>query len=73
MEQTIQTLKDMLRSCIIDFTGNWDEHLPLVESLYDNSFHSPISMAPYEDLYGRRCRSPIGWLRFESLDLLVKI
>ena len=60
-ERTIQTLEDMPRECIIDFKGNWDKHLALVEFSYNNSFHSSISMAPYEALYGRRCRSPIKW------------
>ena len=58
-ERTIQTLEDMLRSCIIDFKVNWDKHLPLVVFAYNNSYHSSISMAHYEALYGRRCRSPI--------------
>ncbi|XP_075111389.1 uncharacterized protein LOC142181772 [Nicotiana tabacum] len=44
-----------------DFKGNWDDHLPLIEFAYNNSYHSSIKMAPYEALYGRRCRSPIGW------------
>ena len=51
----------MLWSCIIDFKGSWDDHLPLVEVAYNNSYHSSIQMAPYEALYGRKCRSPIGW------------
>lgn len=29
-ERTIQTLEDMLRACVIDFKGNWDDHLPLI-------------------------------------------
>ena len=60
-ERTIQTLEDMLRSCIIDFGGSWDTHLPLIEFSYNNSFHSSIGMAPFEALYGRKCRSPICW------------
>ncbi|KAH0710411.1 hypothetical protein KY284_011838 [Solanum tuberosum] len=59
-ERTIQTLEDMLRACVIDFKGNWDDHLPLIEFAYNNNYHSSIQMAPYESLYGRRCRSPIG-------------
>ena len=51
----------MLRACIIDINGNWNRHLPFVEFAYNNSFHSSISMAPYEAFYSRRCRSPIGW------------
>ena len=60
-ERTIQTLEDMLRACALDYTGNWDRHLPLAEFAYNNSYHSSIKMAPYEALYGRRCRTPICW------------
>ncbi|KAK4397704.1 hypothetical protein Sango_1245900 [Sesamum angolense] len=51
----------MMRACVIEFRGNWDDHLPLMEFAYNNSFHSSIGMAPYEALYGRKCRSPICW------------
>ena len=30
-EHTIQTLEDMLRACVIDFKGSWDNHWPLIE------------------------------------------
>ena len=69
-ERTIQTLEDMLRSCDIDNKGSWDEHLPLIEFAYNNSFHASIQMAPYEDLYGRRCRSPIGWYEVGEAKLM---
>ncbi|WMV42517.1 hypothetical protein MTR67_035902 [Solanum verrucosum] len=59
-EHTIQTLEGMLRACLIDFKGNLDDHLPLIKFSYNNSYHSSIQMAPYEALYGRRCKSPIG-------------
>ncbi|KAI3808261.1 hypothetical protein L1987_24210 [Smallanthus sonchifolius] len=58
-ERTIQTLEDMLRACVIDFCGNWDSHLPLIEFSYNNSYHTSINMAPFEALYGRKCRSLI--------------
>ena len=45
----------------IEFGGHWDSFLPLAEFSYNNSYHSSIDMAPFEALYGRRCRSPIGW------------
>ena len=61
MDITIENLDDMLRAFIIDIKGNFDKHLPLVEFFYNNSYHSSISMAPLETLYGRRCRSSIGW------------
>ncbi|GKC36666.1 putative reverse transcriptase domain-containing protein [Tanacetum coccineum] len=58
---TIQTLEDMLRACVLDFGGSWDVHLPLVEFSYNNSYHSSMRCAPFEALYGRKCRSPIMW------------
>ncbi|GJT81893.1 putative reverse transcriptase domain-containing protein [Tanacetum coccineum] len=60
-ERTIQTLEDMLRACVIDFGKGWDKHLPLVEFLYNNSYHASIKAAPFEALYGRKCRSPVCW------------
>ncbi|GJT27236.1 reverse transcriptase domain-containing protein [Tanacetum coccineum] len=60
-EHTIQTLEDMLRAYVLDFGGSWDVHLPLVEFSYNNSYHSSVRCAPFEALYGRKCRSPIMW------------
>ncbi|GJU51433.1 putative reverse transcriptase domain-containing protein [Tanacetum coccineum] len=60
-ERTIQTLEDMLRACVIDFEKGWDRHLPLIEFSYNNSYHTSIKAAPFEALYGRKCRSPICW------------
>ena len=51
----------MLRACVIDFGNGWDIHLPLVEFSYNNSYHASIKAAPFEALYGRKCRSPICW------------
>ena len=58
-EKTIQTLEDMLRVCVLEFKGSWDRYLPLMEFSYNNSYQSNIEMAPYEDLYGRKCRTPL--------------
>ena len=52
----------MLRCCILDFGGNWDEHLSLVEFTYSNSYQASLEMAPYEALYGRPCRLPLCWM-----------
>ena len=60
-ERTIQILEDMLRACVLDLKGSWEEHLPLIEFAYNNSYQASIQMAPYEALYGRPCRSPICW------------
>nr|GEY16590.1 putative reverse transcriptase domain-containing protein [Tanacetum cinerariifolium] len=57
-ERMIQTLEDMLRACVIDFGNSWDRHLPLVKFSYNNSYHASIKAAPFEALYGRKCRSP---------------
>ena len=51
----------MLRACVLDLKGSWEEHLPLVEFAYNNSYQASIQMTPYEALYGRPCRSPICW------------
>ncbi|GJS87546.1 putative reverse transcriptase domain-containing protein [Tanacetum coccineum] len=60
-ERTIQTLEDMLCACVIDFGSGWDKHLPLAEFSYNNSYHASIKAAPFEALYGRKCRSPVCW------------
>ncbi|GJY69296.1 putative nucleotidyltransferase, ribonuclease H [Tanacetum coccineum] len=60
-ERTIQTLEDMLRSCALEWTGNWDDYICLVEFAYNNSWHASIKCAPFEMLYGRKCRAPICW------------
>lgn len=60
-ERTIQTLEDMLRSCALDFQGSWEDRLDLIEFSYNNSHHASIGMAPFEALYGRKCRSPLCW------------
>lgn len=65
-ERTIQVLEDMLRACVLEFGGQWDQFLPLAEFAYNNSYNSSIQMAPFEALYGRRCRTPVGW--FESTE-----
>nr|GEX51560.1 putative reverse transcriptase domain-containing protein [Tanacetum cinerariifolium] len=69
-ERTIQTLKDMLRAYVIDFGGSWDVHLPLAEFSYNNSYHSSIRCAPFEALYGRKCRSPVMWAEIRESSLI---
>ena len=51
----------MLKACVIELKGFWDEHLFLMEFAYSNSYQASIQMAPFEGLYGRRCRTPIYW------------
>ncbi|GJS10672.1 putative reverse transcriptase domain-containing protein [Tanacetum coccineum] len=60
-ERNIQTLEYMLPVCVVNFGSSWDRHLPLVEFSYNNSYHASIKVAPYEALYGRKCRSLVCW------------
>ncbi|GKB88141.1 putative reverse transcriptase domain-containing protein, partial [Tanacetum coccineum] len=59
----------MLRACVIDFRNGWDRHLPLVEFSYNNSYHTSIKAAPFEALYGRKCRSPVCWAKVGEAQL----
>ncbi|GKA31127.1 putative reverse transcriptase domain-containing protein [Tanacetum coccineum] len=59
----------MLRSCVIDFGKGWERHLPLVEFSYNNSYHASIKAAPFEALYGRKCRSPVCWAEVGDVQL----
>ena len=60
-ERTIQVLEDLLRACVLDHKGSWEEHFPLVEFSYNNCYQASIQMAPYEALNGRPCRSSLCW------------
>ncbi|GJS11930.1 putative reverse transcriptase domain-containing protein [Tanacetum coccineum] len=68
-ERTIQTLEDMLRACVIDFRKGWFNHFSLVEFSYNNSYHTSIKAAPFEALYGRKCRSPVCWAEVGQVQL----
>nr|GEY59023.1 putative polyprotein [Tanacetum cinerariifolium] len=69
-ERTIQTLKDMLRACAIEFGKGWVNHFPLVEFSYNNSYHATIKAAPFEALYGRKCRLPVCWTEVGEAQIL---
>nr|GEY60660.1 putative reverse transcriptase domain-containing protein [Tanacetum cinerariifolium] len=68
-ERTIQTLKDMLRACMIDLENGWERHLPVVDFSYNNSYHASIKATPFEALYGQKCRSPVCWAEVEDAQL----
>ena len=55
---------------MIDYEGSWDRHIPLVEFVYNNSFQSSIGMAPYEALYGRKCRTPLCWTELSEKKII---
>ncbi|KAK8574643.1 hypothetical protein V6N12_062333 [Hibiscus sabdariffa] len=56
-----KAIEDMLRACVINFGKNWEKSIPLVEFAYSNCYQTSIQMAPFEAMYGRRCRTPICW------------
>ncbi|GJT97815.1 putative reverse transcriptase domain-containing protein [Tanacetum coccineum] len=68
-ERTIQTLKVMLCAYAINFGKGWVNHLLLVEFSYNNSYHASIKAAPFEALYGRKCRSPVCWAEVGQVQL----
>ncbi|WVZ97665.1 LOW QUALITY PROTEIN: hypothetical protein U9M48_043179, partial [Paspalum notatum var. saurae] len=61
VERVNQILEDMLRACALTYSTKWDECLPLAEFVYNNSYQKSLEMAPFEALYGRRCRTPLNW------------
>jgi hypothetical protein len=60
-ERTNQILEDMLRACALKYGKSWDKSLPYTEFSYNNSYQASITMAPYEALYERQCRTPLFW------------
>jgi hypothetical protein len=60
-ESVNQILEDILRACVLHYGKNWDICLSLAEFSYNNSYQSSLKMAPFEALYGRRCRTPLNW------------
>ncbi|GKV13621.1 hypothetical protein SLEP1_g24612 [Rubroshorea leprosula] len=69
-KKTIQILEDMLRACVLDWKGSWDQHLSMVEFAYNNSYQSSIRMALFEALYARRCRSSVCWAEVGERSIL---
>ena len=55
---------------MIEFRGSWDNHLPLIELSYNNNYHSSIGMAPFKTVYGKRCRSKVGWFEVGESSIL---
>ena len=66
IDRTIQSLEDLLRACVQEQGGALDNYLPLIEFTYNNNYHSSIGIAPFEALYGRRCRTPLCWYETEE-------
>jgi hypothetical protein len=52
----------MLRTCVISSKGSWEKWLPLAEFSYNNSYQESVKMAPFEALYGCKCRTLLNWV-----------
>nr|GEW25033.1 retrovirus-related Pol polyprotein from transposon TNT 1-94 [Tanacetum cinerariifolium] len=65
----------VLVSIISDRDGRkgWDRHLPLIEFSYNNIYHTSIKAAPFEALYGRKCKSPVCCAEVEKFSSLGKL
>ena len=70
LERIINILEDKLQAYVLNFGGSWEDHMPLAEFAYNNNFQTSIGMAPYEALYGRKCRSLICWDDMDERKLL---
>jgi hypothetical protein len=60
-ERTNQVLEDMIRACALKYESSWDKSLPFADFSYNNSSQASLKMAPFEALYGRKCRTPLYW------------
>ena len=69
-ERLIQILEDMLRGCVINFPRSWDRYIPLMEFAYNNNYQASIGMAPYEELYGWKCRTSVCWTELSEYKLI---
>ena len=65
-KRLIQVLKDMLRGCVMEFPRSWNRYIPLMEFAYNNSYQASIGMTPYKNLYGRRCRTSVYWMKLNE-------
>ena len=51
----------MLRACVLTYGKDWEKSLSFAEFSYNNSYQASLKMAPFEALYGRKCRTPLMW------------
>ena len=70
VERVNQILEDMLRACVISFDMKWEYCLPYAEFSYNNSVQASSGKAPFEFLYGRKCRTPLNWSETGERQLL---
>jgi hypothetical protein len=77
MERVNQIFEDVLRACVLNYHDKWNKCLSLAEFSYGNSYKESLRMAPFEALFGHRCRKPLNWIEpgermIFGLDLVTK-
>jgi hypothetical protein len=60
-ERVNHILEDMLRACALQYGRSWDKCLSFAEFSYNNNYQESLKMAPFDMLYGRRCRTLLFW------------
>jgi transposase InsO family protein len=60
-ERVNQVLEDLLRACVLTYGSDWEKSLSYAEVSYNNGYQASLKMAPFEALYGRKCRTPLMW------------
>jgi hypothetical protein len=60
-ERVNQVLEDLLRACVLTYGSDWEKSLSYAEFSYNNGYQASLKMAPFEALYGRKCRTPLMW------------
>jgi hypothetical protein len=65
-ERVNQIVEDMLRACVLNDGLKWDQHLPLAEFSYNNSYQASLKMSPFMALYGRPCCTSLSWSKYRE-------
>jgi hypothetical protein len=60
-ERVNHVLEDLLRACVLTYGSVWEKSLSYVKFSYNNSYQASLKMAPFEALYGRKCRTLLMW------------
>ena len=55
-----------MRAYALQYGISWDKSLPYAEFSYNNSYQKSLKMAPFEALYGRKCRPLLFWNQMEE-------
>jgi hypothetical protein len=54
-------IEEMLRMYVMDQPSKWEDYIHLVKFSYNNGYQASLKMSPFEELYGRKCNTPVSW------------